>query len=1133
MPAEVQLLAGPARCGKTQRLLNHYRRTLLGKPNSTDATAIDRCCWLAPNRVALTQIQDQLLKNSAQAFLAPNLYTFSAFADSLITRSQRRIRPVARLQKRRLLQHVIRETLEQGAINHFAQVAHTPGFAIQVDEFIAELKRADVWPDLFQRWAAQREDRQPLEMATLYTAYQRALHRGELYDAEGRFWAAREILDNQPSASRQEYDLLIVHGFNDFTTAQYDILRLLSQRCAQLIISLTVEPPNPDPTNHIDEGRSLLFAKTNQTLARLQQIFPQLQVHREPSPSPATHSLQQFQQQLFCESQEESQESAEKFDGLEILAANSALGEVEAIAERIKTLLVTDQARPQDILLVSRADELSARMIAEVFDDYGIPTALESQPRLEAEPLTRALLSLLRLHQEDWPFPTLLEVINNRLFTRFDTQFDAQADAATSFATQPRVALEHCLRSAQLPSGKEALLEQLEYRQNAATQSPPDLQATQVSVALRELQQLAQLLSQLPEKASINDWTQHLEQLLTQLGVLAVNTTNSSRETLAWNLLRRGLQSLAQVDTWSFTEDRSLPLPKLIELIALVAREQRLPATQDATGCVRILSAESARKLTVKHLFLAGLSEQSFSSSTTTGETAIANQSQALLDSLPETLVKSTTVDVRQSNSMLLFYELVTRATQSLTLSYAALDAKGQPLSPSPLLTEMVRCAGVDRITHHTMPLGQIATLDSLPHSRSTFRRQAVDQALQGKPRWLAGMISQAEFVRTGSSILTGIDCIAQRGQRDTFGPYEGLVLSPPAQAALAQRFDGEHNWSPSQLEGYATCPFRFFAEQLLDLEPLAELTLRNDPRRRGNLLHQVLATIHQQLSQAADAAEASDATDAQLIEHFLAALNAAIEATPLRGLQQALREIERREIEAWAPDYAQQETSYRSQWNQFDEPPRPAHFEVRFGPSRRSDTPSDQASTPVPFELDLGDERIRLTGQIDRIDIGRIGGLTVFNIIDYKSGKAVKLQLDKVRSGHQLQLPLYALAAEQLLLADQQAVALATGYWNIQGKGFEKGSSGSLHLRELAGEDLQTSADWQQLQPTMLRRVQELITGIRSGQFPVYNADKDCTRSCSLSTICRIAHIRSLEKVPQPPSQANPDRKGAGENNP
>jgi len=1117
MPAEVQLITGPARCGKTQRLLDHYRSRLYAKP-------LNRCCWLAPNHVALARIQDHLLQNSSHAFLAPNLYTFSAYADQLIARSQRHIRPVARLQKRRLLHHVIREALEQEQLDHFSLVAQTPGFATQVDEFIAELKRADVWPDLFQRWAGQRptEDRQLRELAILYTAYQQALHRGELYDAEGRFWAAREILDKEPVASRQHHDLVVVNGFNDFTAAQYDILRLLSERCSQLLISLTVEQPHHD--SHADEGRSLLFAKTNHTLTRLKRVLPQLKIHHEPTPLARSNSLQQLQQQLFRESDEpdspkkpdsSNKKATEKFDGLEILAANSALGEIEAVAERVKSLLKTGEARPQEIVVVSRADELVTRLITEVFHDYGIPTACESRPRLEAEPLTRALLTLLHLHQEDWPFQTLLEVVNNRLFTCFD----AQADPTSSFSTQPRVALEQCLRSAQLPAGKKALLEQLEYRRDLAAQQVAAQQTgttaprtTQVLVALRELQQLDQILSALPEQASINEWTQSLQQLLTQSGILPKQATNNSPETLAWNLLRHGLQSLALVDTWSYAEDHSLTLPKLMDLLALVAREQRLSATEDPVGRVQVLSAESARKLTVKHLFLAGLSEQSFSAPATSGETAIANQSQSLLDSLPDTLVEPVAVHVRHSDSMLLFYELATRATHSLTLSYPALDAKGQPLSPSPLLTELVRCAGTDRILQHTMPLGPVVHSDTIPHSRSTFRRQAVDQALHGKERWLAGMVSQATFVNAGSSILSGIDCIAQRAARDTFGPYEGLILSEPAQAALAQRFDTAHLWSPSQLEGYAACPFRFFAEQLLNLEPLAEMTLRNDPLRRGSLLHQVLATIHQQLSRET----AGDCSRTDLEGRFLGALDTAVKAAPLRGIEQSLREIERREIEAWASDYAEQEADYRSQWKHLDEPPQPALFEIRFGPETRHSAAetSDQASTAVPFELDLGDEKICLTGQIDRVDIGRVGGVTVFNIIDYKSGKAVKLQLDKVRTGHQLQLPLYALAAEQLLLADQQAIALATGYWNIRGKGFESSRGGSLHLRELAGESLQTSADWQQLQPVILRRVQELVAGIRGGQFPVYNEDQHCTRSCSLSTVCRVSQIRSLEKV-------------------
>jgi len=199
----------------------------------------------------------------------------------------------------------------------------------------------------------------------------------------------------------------------------------------------------------------------------------------------------------------------------------------------------------------------------------------------------------------------------------------------------------------------------------------------------------------------------------------------------------------------------------------------------------------------------------------------------------------------------------------------------------------------------------------------------------------------------------------------------------------------------------------------------------------------------------------------------------------------------------------------------------RPALFEVRFGPQVRAANKdsigldsTDQDSTVLPFELDLGAEQILLTGQIDRVDLGRVGQTTVFNIIDYKSGAEVKLEDKKIRSGRQLQLPLYALAAERLLLADQDAVALSTGYWSIQGKGFASGRRGSsLEIRELKGQSIQTSEQWEQLQPLLMRRIGQLVGSIRGGQFPVINEDKNCSRTCSFSTICRVAHTRSLEK--------------------
>jgi len=1139
MPSQVQLLTGPARCGKTRRLLDLYRQQL--SRNLLDGFQIGRCCWLAPNQTALSQLRDSLLgvggaTGTANVFLQPKLYTFASFTEWVVVGSDRRVRPISSTQKGRLLQHVIQTALAEGMLEYFSRVASTPGFVTQVDEFIAELKRTDVWPDDFEKRCQRRprSDRRSRELALLYSAYQKLLRQGDLYDGEGRFWAAREILAESTAGrgASLQFDLVVVNGFHDFTTAQYDILRLLSERCSQMFVSLTCETAS-DAT----EG-ALLFAKSDGTYARLLEIFPQLEIEALPAlplskHSHSVHSLGQLQQQLFREPvvlKAEGGRRKAEVEGVEILAANSELGEVEAIAGRVKALLLRG-AKPQAIVVVSRGGESTAALIEAVFPDYGIPYASELRPRLEVEPLVRSLLGLLRLHQEDWPFQTLLEVINHGLFTKFD------AADGTANMVPPRVAIEHCLRSAQLPTGKTALLEQLKYRSDVASVEEGgeiDKRGAEVSIALGELRQLDTLFSALPVEAPIGEWAVALETLLAQLGALS----STPRAAVAWKQLRRSLREVERVDAWGPTKKQSLTLTEVQDLIVTVARNERVPAAHDAVGRVRILPAESARKILTQHLLLMGLGEQAFSSATpsivgststtssmiestsTTSSSAGPTETEPSLNKgLPGPQGDAIDPNLQRSDAMLLFYELVTRPTTSLTLSYPALDGKGQPLSPSPLLTDLERSVG--GIARSAMPLGQLVEVDATPYSASSFRRQAVAQALAGKQRWLAGMISHPRFVRTGSSILNGIDCIAGRSVREEYGPFEGLLLSGEAQAALARRFDAPFLWSPSRLEGYAACPFRYFAEQILRVEPLGELTLENDPRRRGSLLHQVLATIHEQLSRELLGGEpfcegASEADSDDLVHRFLSTLDAVVKASPLRGIAQSLREIERREIEAWAPNYAEQEVNYRSQWKHFDEPPRPAHFEVRFGPETRynKDQVTDRASTTVPFELDLGDERICLTGAIDRIDIGHVGGMAFFNIIDYKSGKAVKLSLDKVRSGHQLQLPLYALAAEQLLLAQSGAVALATGYWNIQGKGFESKRGGSLQLRELADQTLKISDDWKNLQPAIMARVQELVTGIRDGQFPVYNQDEHCTRSCSLSTVCRIGQIRSLEKV-------------------
>jgi RecB family exonuclease len=242
-----------------------------------------------------------------------------------------------------------------------------------------------------------------------------------------------------------------------------------------------------------------------------------------------------------------------------------------------------------------------------------------------------------------------------------------------------------------------------------------------------------------------------------------------------------------------------------------------------------------------------------------------------------------------------------------------------------------------------------------------------------------------------------------------------------------------------------------------------------------------------------------------------------------------ALREIERRQIAAWARKFAEQHDAYAAAWQHLDEPLTPRYFEARFGPkNRRSQSEHDATlSTDKPYELAVGKERLRFTGTIDRIDVGRVGDTVVFNVIDYKTSASARLRPEHIESGTQIQLPLYAMAVAELLLADKQAAALSVGYWSVRGKGFSIGArtGGPLSIGEIRDGKVQMSAQWSQLRESLLARIAEVVGGIRRGQFPVYSEDKTCTQYCAYSTCCRIAHVRSLEKTWPPTS---PSREGS-----
>ena len=73
------------------------------------------------------------------------------------------------------------------------------------------------------------------------------------------------------------------------------------------------------------------------------------------------------------------------------------------------------------------------------------------------------------------------------------------------------------------------------------------------------------------------------------------------------------------------------------------------------------------------------------------------------------------------------------------------------------------------------------------------------------------------------------------------WGPYDGEITDPDLLRLLHQKFGPDFVHSASGLSVYGNCPYRFFAQRVLRLEPRGEAALDLQAIDAGKLLHDVL----------------------------------------------------------------------------------------------------------------------------------------------------------------------------------------------------------------------------------------------------------------------------------------------------
>jgi ATP-dependent helicase/DNAse subunit B len=1082
MSATVHLLTGPAGSGKTSALLDLFRARTKAAPGTT--------LWLAPTRRSGEEVRQRLLQGSASLF-GFHLTTFAELVTDVLQKNDPLARPLSDVQRRLLLDDVVAHWQERGELSHFDRVFETRGFVEGLLALLVELQSAGVSPTAFAHAAYRRGADGPVgrringasigvkdrQFARIYARYHHELRRQHLHDAQGREANARALLRNGSRAPFADVRTVFVDGFSDFTRGELALLEALCDWTEEVWLALPDEP---------GDERAELFTRPRTTRRRLEH----LRLRERPCAlaSAAPPGLAHLERQLFRPLRKVVPSG--DTTGLALIEAPGLLGEARLVARQIKQLLLTG-APADEVLVVLRDVSPYADLLREVFAEYALPLDLEGHDPLLRNPAVALLLRALRLPEDDWPFASVTALLRHTYFRPTWPEHDSP--------DLPHLS-EALLRLLGEPRGREAYLAAVERWAERQQEGLEDEQAEESR--RRRTHELAKQCGPFlrrffaawdgaPQHAPLDEHVAWARRFADDLGITAAAEQNGRDRAVLTCLW-------AEVDGW-LERERQRPGQRVLDRKAFqrrltaLAGTASLPRTSHGPGRVRVLSAPLARQLSADFVFVMGLGERFFP--------RLAAPS-ALLDEPDRQSFQQAGLDLASgandlADEMLLFYQVVTRARRRLTLSYPAVDERGQELLPSSFLLAVRDCFTEEALSRE-------GTLTQRRMLIEGFDRDAPLSAAEHRVRvamsWSSGSAAGLP-ADVRANLCDAAALVHHRFRAKSYTPYDGLFRDPTLIGRVTELFGPERIISPTALEDYVACPFRFFLKHVLRLEPLEDPREEIEVTRRGQAFHRALARLHRRLKNEGAHAPRPE-TEAEVLQEIATAVDEDVKRAPSPA-SKALWRLESLRLIRVAGRYPLHWQKFLKPWQEKGVALRPHFFEIDFG------LPASEGEVPnPPLVLRDGDIEVRISGRIDRVDLTELDDGVGFWIIDYKTGRGSHYTSNDIQEFRRLQLTLYALAVEAVLLVEQRARPLGLAYW-IVGEG---GAKVALPGRNVTGW-LEDQQRWLTVREALRDWVITLVSQIRKGAFPLAPRSEHCTQTCPFGQVCRITQARNVEK--------------------
>lgn len=1013
--------------------------------------------------------------SSSAGLCGLKILTFSQFCQNSLLKAGVFAKVLPDAARSALVASISKLLVDEGKIAKLAPVIGFSGtqaaILALIDQWQVSGYRAD---QVLKQIKAQEKSGHHLELALIYSHYEWILQENNYIDEHGLMFKLIDLLNQNNQDDWNQSGLsnfIIVDGFDRWHILQLKLLRALSKYVREMYVSFDYEKP----------GNGLLeeYAWKETSYAQIKEFLGD---HFQFAKIDTIH-LGHF--------------SAHDLAGgdlanIEVFSAADRSAEAATTAARVKAAIVLNGVKANEIVVTARNLGTYKSAFEAAFQDAELDYHIDEPVQLMTLPIVHFVLDLLSLADNDFNRRPVIDCLRSSYFdlTAFNlTVDDVEKLNAQSLDENVKVVAGREQWQAAI-NGKRGL-DNLDARINKMFDmlSPPDNidSAWQYATWVEDLLEHAMDLSSIDDHDHSHALSWKQKEAVNEIRRLLAHLIQEE-EILRTLGQRQVLRRFDVPDTGA-----SFYYRRLEELI----EKANLPARLPDTDKVLITSAELVPNERYKQIYIAGMLEGEFPASQNrsgfiTGEELAQWQSFGIPVYDPR---------LEPGFEYALFASLINRAQEKAVLSYPATDiisSKEEPV-PSFFLTSL----DLIKENNGLLPL----SFDNFSKAANSARNATAYCLWHGVP--LAALDSRhhllLDFVQQLEEKMSFAD---KRSQKLKQSPLAGYLVDHVAAGTI--KVNLPECWSASRLNEYGKCPFSYWLTYVLKVDSYAEPEVGLSAMERGNFYHKAMELFYKEVI--VKNLSLTEESDKQLQPVFEKAISDAIiwlEGQPWFRLPEFWDQEKEDLAFRLRNFFVLEHKRFVKEGGRFV----PYMVEAEFGP--------DVSLQPLIIGRD--EQSVKLRGRIDRIDIeadsaaglrsgsglvsrsavGSTTGSTTglgagaephddfyrsvrLRLVDYKSGSTLPTDAD-FESGRNIQLPLYALAAQQVILPGSRVAACS--YLSI-GSGKASTQDGPV---------------LQQYLNVLPEKISQSVERIESGDFSLSPSHPKVCVSCNHRTICRI----------------------------